>query len=205
MNRWMDDETCFRRISGLEDSGSSGKVSLGLVFGTFLCQGMILRKNKGLASRFNHMMGGLVFIIHDQRMIIVVADLSAGHSQGGVRMNQCLYRRQICVIQASSTGLYRAGETKFLNNQTRINKCNMQQRLVQQALVCVAQESAELAENSCAAARYFLYSVTICLLLFYKCAEDIFNNCLRQGCEVCSIMEDVYLTRKRNVNGGVLI
>lgn len=38
---------------------------------------------------------------------------------------------------------------------------------------------------------------------FTNVLEDISYNCLRQGFEVCGIMEDVYLARKRNVNGGV--
>jgi len=32
--------------------------------------------------------------------------------------------------------------------------------------------------------------------------EDIFNISLRKGFEVCGMLEDVYLARKRNVNGG---
>ena len=38
---------------------------------------------------------------------------------------------------------------------------------------------------------------------FTNVLEDISYNCLRQGFEVCGIMEDIYLARKRNVNGGV--
>jgi len=33
--------------------------------------------------------------------------------------------------------------------------------------------------------------------------EDISYRSLREGFDVCGMMEDVYLARKRNVNGGV--
>jgi len=38
---------------------------------------------------------------------------------------------------------------------------------------------------------------------FTNIPGNITYNELRQGFEVCGIMEDVYLARKRNVNGGV--
>lgn len=37
---------------------------------------------------------------------------------------------------------------------------------------------------------------------FTNVSENISYSCLRQGFEVCGIMEDVYLAKKRNVNGG---
>jgi len=42
------------------------------------------------------------------------------------------------------------------------------------------------------------------LFLFILPTYDISYKSLRQGFEVCGMMEDVYLARKRNVNGGCL-
>jgi len=39
---------------------------------------------------------------------------------------------------------------------------------------------------------------------FTHVPEDISYIALRQGFEVCGILEDVYLAKKRNVNGGCL-
>jgi len=55
----MDDGTGFKKINDMEDLGSSGKVSLGLVLGTVLQQGMIMRMSKGFVSGFYRMMGKL--------------------------------------------------------------------------------------------------------------------------------------------------
>lgn len=41
------------------------------------------------------------------------------------------------------------------------------------------------------------------LFYFTNVPDDISYNCLSQGFEVCGIMEDVYLAKKRNINSGV--
>jgi len=38
---------------------------------------------------------------------------------------------------------------------------------------------------------------------FSNVPEDISYSSLRQGFEVCGIMEDIYLAKKRNVNGAM--
>jgi len=198
-NMWMEDGTGFVRISCVEDQGSNDMGSLGLG------QGLVLHIDWESEDQRDFCKPVLS---HDGRVVLQYLR-SGGDARRDGRRSPNHKRRSISRRKDDyyrhDVGSVGAG-TRVVRTKTHSDLCEANDR--GSDMVVGAGATMFRAEHHSIPRQHQhdqngIVSQNFVSFYFTNVPDDISYSSLRQGFEVCGIMEDVYLARKGNVNGAV--